>query len=58
MNASSLWGGCRKAESPCIKDKGQRCFNMHLKVFRAGAEAHDRPGGEGRAGERLFPCTP
>ena len=26
-------------------------------VFRAGAEAHDRPGGEGRAGERLgIPC--
>jgi hypothetical protein len=30
-------GGCRKAESPCLKDNGQRCFSMNLKVFRAGA---------------------
>ena len=21
-------GGCRKAESPCLKDYGQRCFSM------------------------------
>ena len=21
-------GGCRKAESPCLKDNGQRCFSM------------------------------
>jgi len=20
-------GGCRKAESPCLKDNGQRCFS-------------------------------
>jgi len=35
---------------------GQRCFSTSRYSKRAGAEAHDdRPGGEGRAGERLFP---